>query len=130
MTTRIRVVAGILSTADGRVLIADRCRSRSMRDYWEFPGGKLHEDETPEQALARELSEELGVEVIRARHFQHLQHDYDDLKVAIDFFLVDDWQGEPSGVEGQQLKWVASSNLDQVPLLPADTPVVEALKSI
>ena len=130
MMTRIRVVAGILSTADGHVLIVDRCRSRSMQDYWEFPGGKLHEDETPEQALARELSEELGVEVIRARHFQHLWHDYDDLKVAIDFFLVDDWQGEPKGIEGQQLKWVARSELDQLPLLPADMSVVETLKSI
>jgi 8-oxo-dGTP diphosphatase len=130
MTTRIRVAAGILSTADGHVLIADRRRSRSMQDYWEFPGGKLHEDETSEQALARELSEELGVDVVHARHFQHLRHNYDDLKVAIDFFLVDDWQGEPCGVEGQQLKWIARSQLDQVPLLPADMPVVEALKSL
>ena len=127
---RVRVVAGILCGSQGNVLIADRVRSRSLQDHWEFPGGKLIDGETAEAALSRELQEELGIVVRAAQHFQHLEHDYPDLNVAIDFFLVSDWQGEPSGVEGQQVKWVTINTLNEQKLLPADAPVIEALRGL
>ena len=129
MSTRVRVVAGILKNANGDILIADRRQSRSMQDHWEFPGGKLDKGESPEQALSRELAEELGIQIASVCHFQHIEHDYDDLQVAIDFYLVDAWQGAPRGMEGQQLRWVALSALDRAMLLPADSPVIEALQA-
>ena len=127
MATRIRVVAGILTNQDGEILIADRVRSRSMKDCWEFPGGKLTDGESPETALDRELGEELGIHVVKATHFHYIEHDYADLSVAIDFFLIDEWQGEPQGCEGQQIQWVSKSRLGEQRLLPADAPVIEAL---
>jgi len=126
--SRVRVVAGILQDAVGRILIADRRRSRSLRDYWEFPGGKVDGHETAEAALRRELAEELGIEINLFRHFRHLEHDYPDLRVAIDFFLVPDWHGTPDGREGQQIRWVDTAELSSAMLLPADAPVIAALQ--
>ena len=130
METRIRVVAGILTNQDGEILIANRVRSRSMQDCWEFPGGKLADGESPETALNRELIEELGIRVVSVTHFHYLEHDYADLSVAIDFFLVDEWQGEPQGCEGQQIQWVTASRLGEQELLPADAPVIEKILSL
>ncbi len=124
---RVDVVAGILKKAGGLVLIADRTRSHSLKDCWEFPGGKVDVGESSSSALSRELTEELGIEVLAAEHFRHIEHDYPDLKVAIDFYLVTDWQGDPRGAEGQQIKWVEAGTLHQQSLLPADAPIVEAL---
>jgi 8-oxo-dGTP diphosphatase len=124
---RIHVVAGILVDEKNRVLIADRLRSGSMQDHWEFPGGKVILGESPETALRRELSEELGIEVITSCHFKRIEHDYPDLRVAIDFYLVDEWLGIPIGAEGQQIKWAARTTLHQQNLLPADAPIIGAL---
>lgn len=124
---RVHVVAGILANGEDEILIADRSRSRSMKDHWEFPGGKLDDGESPELALQRELREELGIEVVSARHFSYVEHDYTDLNVAIDFFLVDEWDGKPSGIEGQQIRWVDRSTLHDQHMLAADLPIVRKL---
>lgn len=100
-----------------------------MRAFWEFPGGKVAADEAPDQALRRELREELGIEVGYVHHFRRIEHDYPELQVAIDFYRVIDWQGNPAGCEGQRLKWVAKRALEQANLLPADIPVIQALNS-
>lgn len=126
-SARIHVVAGILEDEEERVLIADRARSRSMQDHWEFPGGKVITGESATAALRRELFEELGIEIAAPRLFQRIEHDYADLKVAIDFYRVDEWQGTPAGAEGQQIKWVDKNSLHQQKLLPADAPVIDAL---
>ncbi len=128
--SRVKVVAGILQRPDGQILIADRLQSRSMKAQWEFPGGKIAAGESAEAALRRELGEELGIEVVEAQHFQYVEHDYPDVCVAIDFYLVPAWQGTPDGIEGQQVRWVEKSSLDTANLLPADAPVVEALKRL
>ena len=127
--TRIHVVAGILEDGNGRILIADRTRSCTLRDHWEFPGGKVNAGETAEAALRRELEEELGIEIRDARHFHYIEHDYPKFGVAIDFFMVGNWLGTPNGAEGQTIRWVEKANLEVDQLLPADAPVVEALKN-
>ena len=101
-----------------------------MRDLWEFPGGKLGPDEGPGDALRRELAEELGIEVQGSRLGWSLEHDYPDLHVTIDFFLVDSWRGSPDAREGQRLRWIQPADLRADMLLPADVPVLEALQNL
>ena len=125
---RLRVVAGILCDADGRVLITERVDDGPFHGLWEFPGGKIGRDETERAALARELGEEIGIEPLSSSHFMSLQHDYPDRRVAIDFYLINEWHNEPTGLEGQQLRWVPIDKLDTEHLLPADLPVVKALQ--
>jgi len=124
-----RVAAGILRDAAGRILIAKRLCDRSFDGLWEFPGGKIAAGETPSDALRRELAEELGIEVTASQPYMDLHHEYDDRTVDLEFFLVTAWQGEPTGLEGQGVRWVNASELDPDELLPADAPVLEALNS-
>jgi 8-oxo-dGTP diphosphatase len=122
------VAAGILCDASGRVLIAERLGGGPFHGLWEFPGGKIAPDETPLDALSRELAEELGIEVTACASFMNLRHEYDDRIVTIEFFIVSAWNSEPVGREGQALRWVPRQRLDADELLPADVPVVEALQ--
>lgn len=124
------MVAGILCDARRRVLLAERTEDGPMHGLWEFPGGKIHAGESTEAALARELVEEIGVEPIVCTHFLSLDHDYADRRVSIDFFLVTEWRNNPTGLEGQQLRWVETENLSAEQLLPADAPVIDALQKL
>ena len=123
----VRVAAAVLRDAAGRVLIAQRPAGKHMAGYWEFPGGKLLPHEPPEQALARELAEELGVRIGPCRELLQLRHDYPDRTVQLHVFLVQGFEGEARALEGQALRWVAPAALAQEALLPADRPIVEAL---
>ncbi len=128
--TKINVAAGILLDAEGRLLITDRSRASTMREFWEFPGGKLANGESAEDALCRELAEELGIEIMLSEHFRSIEHDYPGMRVAIDFFLVRRWQGTPSGIEGQALRWLRPAEFAPGLLLPADAPVLELLQNL
>jgi len=101
-----------------------------MRDLWEFPGGKVEYDESACAALRRELAEELGIIELESEHFLEAEHDYPEIRVAIEFFIVTAWKGTPTGREGQNLRWVAADELDAGLLLPADAPVVAALREL
>ena len=129
MTAAVRVVAAVLRDERGRVLIAQRPAGKHMGGYWEFPGGKIAPGESSEAALARELAEELGVSLRRCHPLLQLRHDYADRVVELDVFMVDDYCGEPAGLEAQALKWVAAAELGGQALLPADRPIVEVLNS-
>ena len=126
---RLDVVAGILEDASGRVLITERVDDGPFHGLWEFPGGKIRAGESSAGALVRELGEEIGVTPIKSTHFLWLRHDYPDRSVSIDFYLVARWQNEPQGLEGQALSWVDVADLDTATLLPANEPVVAALRS-
>jgi 8-oxo-dGTP diphosphatase len=121
------VVAGILCDAEGRVLIAQRPEGRHMAGGWEFPGGKRHAGESAEEALTRELREELGVEIEGLEHFMTIDHAYPDRRVIMETFLVERCLGEPQGREGQALRWCPIPQLATVGILPADMPVIAAL---
>jgi 8-oxo-dGTP diphosphatase len=127
--SHFNVAAGILCDSAGRVLIAERSGGGAFDGMWEFPGGKIAAGETSLEALSRELAEELGIEVTVCAPFMDLRHEYDDRTVTIEFFLVSDWNSEPVGREGQELRWVLRENLDASELLPADVPVVRALQT-
>ena len=121
------VAAGILRDAEGRVLITERLCDGPFDGLWEFPGGKIGNGESPVDALRRELTEELGIEVSKPIPFMELHHEYPDRIVDLEFFVVSEWQGEPNGLEGQQIRWVSPSDLNPDELLPADAPVIERL---
>jgi len=125
---RFHVAAGILRDATGRVLIAERLCDGPFNGLWEFPGGKIAAGESPQDALKRELIEELGVELTASEPFMDLHHEYPDRRVDLEFFMVSHWRGEPAGLEGQQIRWVHVADLDADELLPADAPVVDALR--
>lgn len=129
MTPHLKVAAGILVDDAGRTLIAERLGGGPFHGMWEFPGGKIDEQESPAAALCRELREELGIRVTDCAHFMDLFHEYPDRQVTIDFYLVRAWQGEPDGLEGQRLEWLDQAGLEAARLLPADAPVIEALRA-
>ncbi len=126
----IRVAAGILRDDDGRVLIAERTGDHSFAGLWEFPGGKLKDCEESLSALRRELTEELGIDILDAVLFMSLDHDYPDRSVSIDFYLIKQWMNSPTGRDGQALAWILPNALEENMLLPADAPVVQALRSL
>ncbi len=112
------------------MLIAERLGGGPFHGMWEFPGGKIGEQEAADEALRRELLEELGVTVDDATSFMKLYHEYPDRTVSIEFFVVASWANDVQGLEGQQLEWVRVDDLDPEKLLPADLPVIEALKEL
>ena len=130
MTVHYHVAAGILRDADGRILITERLCDGPFNGLWEFPGGKIADGESAEDALRRELREELGIKVTASAHYMKLHHEYPDRSVRLEFFLVTSWQGEPAGLESQALRWVNAYDLDASELLPADAPIIEALRRL
>lgn len=126
----VRVVAGALYDAQGRVLIAERLPGKHMAGRWEFPGGKIQPGESEHAALARELREELGVEVSSAHPLLMLRHDYAERRVEVSMWIVERYAGEPRGLDGQKLKWVVPARLPDEDVLEADRPFIEALQRL
>ena len=121
------VVAAAILDAAGRVLIAERPAGKHMAGRWEFPGGKVAPGEAEAAALARELAEELGIEVIAARPMMRLSHRYPDRTVELSMWVVESYRGEPQALDGQGLKWVPRGQLGSEDILEADRPFVAAL---
>ena len=113
--------------ADGAVLLAQRPSGKPYAGYWEFPGGKLEPGETPAHALARELSEELGITVLRAAPWLVQEFVYPHAHVELNFFRVFAFDGEPASHDGQAFTWQDPHAIDVAPLLPANTRVLAAL---
>lgn len=124
----IDVAAAVILRADGAFLLAQRPAGKVYEGYWEFPGGKIEEGETPLHALCRELHEELGITVITAYPWLTRVFTYPHAAVKLHFFRVFAWQGEPHGYEDQQLSWQRLPRLSVAPLLPANTPILHALE--
>lgn len=124
---RIAVVAAVLQQSDGRFLLAQRPPGKAYAGYWEFPGGKVEDGETPVAALSRELHEELGIDVISAYPWLIREFDYPHAAVRLNFFRVRAWHGEPQSREAQAFAWQRLDAIDVTPLLPANGPILQAL---
>ena len=124
---RIMVAAGII-WRDGRFLAAKRPSGASWAGYWEFPGGKREAGESIEQALARELEEELGIHSVRSIPWRRLQHAYPELLVDLHFMHVVEFHGDPVARDGQELCWVTPEEAQTLEFLPADTDVLLEIK--
>jgi 8-oxo-dGTP diphosphatase len=124
----VDVAAAVLVASDGRVLLAQRPEGKVYAGYWEFPGGKVERGETPRHALARELEEELGVHPERVYSWLTQSFVYPHAHVRLHFFRVLAWRGAPHGREGQALAWCDPQRMDVAPMLPANTPIMAALR--
>jgi 8-oxo-dGTP diphosphatase len=123
----IDVAVAILIRADGRALLAQRPAGKVYGGWWEFPGGKIEAGEAPAHALAREVHEELGVELERAYPWITRVFTYPHATVRLRFFRVLAWRGEPHGREGQAFAWQNLAALTVGPVLPANGPVLKSL---
>jgi 8-oxo-dGTP diphosphatase len=125
---RVHVAAAVIRGTDGRILIAQRAAQQHQGGLWEFPGGKVEADESVEQALRRELQEELGIEVRSARPLIQVGHDYPDKQVLLDVWEVSEFSGEPHGAEGQPLAWVSARQLGEYDFPAANQPILAAAR--
>lgn len=133
MTKVIQVAVAILQKENGDFLLASRPQGKPWAGWWEFPGGKIEQSELPEQALVRELQEELGITPTQIQPWLQkgfdypATHDSPAKRVHLHFFFVTQWQGQLTPKEGQGLSWQTSSNIDVEPILPANIPIMKAL---
>lgn len=124
---RIEVAAGIVVDGAGRVLIAQRCNTAYYQGWWEFPGGKIRNGESRQEALRRELQEEVGISVVDARHFQSFPYDYPERRVMLHFFIVSKYDGTARPCEDQPLDWAFPSELNDYNMLDANSGVISEL---
>jgi len=124
------VSAVALIDRDGRVLLAQRPKGKSMEGLWEFPGGKIEPGETPEEALIRELHEELGIDTWSSclAPLTFASHTYEDFHLLMPLFACRKWEGIVQSLEGQALKWVRPNQLRDYPMPPADEPLIPVLR--
>lgn len=126
----VLVSAVALVDLDGRVLLAQRPKSKPLADLWEFPGGKVHSGESPEAAAVRELREELGIDITESclAPFTFASHAYPEFRLLMPLFLCRVWRGTPVAHEHQALKWLRPMQMTAVPMPPADRPLVAMLR--
>ncbi|MDH3230730.1 MAG: 8-oxo-dGTP diphosphatase MutT [Alphaproteobacteria bacterium] len=124
------VVAVALVDIDGRVLITRRPAGKHMAGLWEFPGGKIHDGETPEAALIREMKEELAIDTAESclAPLTFASHEYEEFHLLMPLYVCRKWKGTVTPLEGQELKWVRPNALRDHPMPPADTPLVAILR--
>jgi len=124
----LNISTGIIRNAKQQIFITQRAADAHMANKWEFPGGKIEAGESAEQALVRELQEEVGITPQGATLYEKLEYQFPDRHITLWFWLVESWDGEPWGKEGQPGSWVAQSELDEEKFPPANEPVISRLK--
>ena len=128
----IVVVAAALIDADNRVLLAQRPKGKTLEGLWEFPGGKIDLNERPEDALIRELKEELGI-VVKEPCLAPLtfaSHTYADFHLLMPLYVCRKWNGFVQPLDGQALKWARAKDLRAYPMPPADAPLIPFLMDL
>jgi len=123
----IDVAVNVVQNGDNRVLLAERTARQVSAGFWELPGGKIDPGETPVQAAARELEEEIGITAEQVQPFMTYEHAFPTKRVKLHIFRVTQWRGTPSGREGQRLQWVDPSAPQVAPLLPSNLRVLTSL---
>lgn len=126
------VVAVALIDADNRVLISKRPEGKQLAGLWEFPGGKLDPGESPEDALMREVREELAIELCREclAPLTFASHRYDGFHLLMPLYICRTWDGEITPQEGQEIAWVRANRLQNYPMPPADVPLLPYLRDL
>jgi 8-oxo-dGTP diphosphatase len=122
----VEVAVGVIKR-NNQIFISKRADDLHQGGKWEFPGGKREANETIEQALTRELLEEVGIQVTQQSQFMLIEHDYGDKKVCLDVRLVENFEGEPKHQEGQKSQWVNISSLSQFTFPDANKAIIDKL---
>ncbi len=122
----VEVAVGVIKR-NNKIYISKRADDLHQGGKWEFPGGKREVNETIEQTLTRELSEEIGIQVTQQSPFMLIEHDYGDKKVRLDVRLVENFEGVPSHLEGQKSQWVDINNLSQFTFPDANKVIIDKL---
>ncbi|GAB3011459.1 8-oxo-dGTP diphosphatase MutT [Bowmanella dokdonensis] len=125
----VHVAVGVI-LRDKQVFISKRAERLHQGGKWEFPGGKVEDGESVQQALARELKEEVDIQIRASESFMLIEHDYGDKHVRLDIHLVRDFNGEPHGREGQEGRWVVVAELGNYEFPKANLPIIDHLMSI
>lgn len=128
MTPQLHVAVSVIVNPQGQVLIARRSPRVHLGGLWEFPGGKLEPGETVQQALAREMAEEIGVQVLACRPLIQLRHAYPERQVLLDVWRVNAFTGTPHGRENQPVVWVKPDDLTQYTFPEGNLPIITALR--
>ncbi|SHE96271.1 8-oxo-dGTP diphosphatase [Microbulbifer donghaiensis] len=129
MSKLVHVAVGVVLRSDGKVLIARRPDHLHMGGRWEFPGGKVEAGETVQQALTRELHEEVAIEVKGLRPLTEIRHEYPEKTVLLDTWWVTEFEGEAHGREGQEIAWVDLSALGEYQFPDANQAIIEAIQA-
>ena len=132
MKPLLLVAACALVDQDRRILIARRPAGKRMAGLWEFPGGKIEAEETPEDTVIREFAEELGVTIRKPclAPLSFASHDYPDFHILMPLFVCRRWEGNPVAREAQDLRWVRANRLREFPMPPADEPLISHLADL
>jgi len=129
MIKTVYAAAVALVDKDKRVLIATRpAHKEIMPGYWEFPGGKLNEDETPEQCIKREAEEELGIKLGCFAPLTFISENRGDYHIVVYLYICREWDGIAQGIEGQEVKWVRPLDMNNYNILPANKPLIPMLR--
>ena len=126
----VHVAVGVILDPGQNILITRRAVDTHQGGLWEFPGGKVEAGESLAEALARELREELGIEIGRCTPLLEVRHDYGDKTVLLDVHVVWEFTGEARGLEEQPLVWVAPQALTHYAFPAANVPIVEAVREL
>lgn len=126
----LQISVGIIRNQQGEIFITQRAADAHMANKKEFPGGKIEAGETPEEALVRELEEEVGIKVNAAQPFDKLEYAYTDRHITLWVYLVESWEGEPWGREGQPGSWIAQTELNADDFPPANAAIIARLNQL
>tara|TARA_B110000977_G_scaffold122349_1_gene157202 strand:- start:1310 stop:1726 length:417 start_codon:yes stop_codon:yes gene_type:complete len=132
---RIQVVAAVIFRFDktlaqsenNHILIARRADHLHQGGLWEFPGGKVEKGETHHQSLVRELQEEINITITSASPMMQISHDYIDKSITLDIWKVIEFEGNPEGAEGQEIRWVSMDELRDYDFPAANQPILQKL---
>ena len=124
----VHVAVAVIKNNKNEILIQKRAANTHQGGLWEFPGGKLEQNETLEQGLAREIHEELDLQVLQSRPLIKIQHDYGDRHVLLDVHCIEQFQGEAVAKENQPIQWVKAEDIRSYDMPKADIPIVSAIQ--